>query len=304
MKPSLPLDLILNVIDCLAAPGDSVPVALKPSHDITRTLRALSLCTRSLHSVATKHLYRRCLWIDSTWRLDCLTRTLTSVDVDEEKRQAWTACATSCFLSTWDGYDVSHAQDLIDLGNMNRLLELLRPVLTRLVIGIPVYFHFTCYTALGRLETLRELMCFGWNNIFDEFCPRPVGLKWPRLGKIAVVATRDIGSKEFWANVAASPQLDEVFIIYPRDVIRRNISALNGLCRYPRQVTVVHDKRGDNLEWFAEETATLKLLAQRFSAIRWVAGDLAPENQPSPYVAVCESMCDGTVWGCGTRGLN
>ena len=63
---SLPLELFLDVLDQLVGTHNGQhPVAYAPSNIITKTLRALTLVSRTTYLIATQYLYSHCLYLDS-----------------------------------------------------------------------------------------------------------------------------------------------------------------------------------------------------------------------------------------------
>jgi hypothetical protein len=74
----LPLELFLTVLDQLVGTrnGQQQPVAYEPSGIVTKTLRALTLVSRSTYLIATKYLYSHCLYLDSCTTYARFRRTL------------------------------------------------------------------------------------------------------------------------------------------------------------------------------------------------------------------------------------
>lgn len=77
MPPSiLPPEVILNVLDQLVG----TPYGRQPIFDaaspITKTLRALTLTSRTMYAVASKYLYSHCLYLNDCVSYACLRRTL------------------------------------------------------------------------------------------------------------------------------------------------------------------------------------------------------------------------------------
>lgn len=72
----LPLDLFLNVLDQLVGFPGGRHVIFDPSNHVTRTLRALTLTSRAIYIVASRYLYRHCLYLGDCVSYACLRRTL------------------------------------------------------------------------------------------------------------------------------------------------------------------------------------------------------------------------------------
>ena len=74
---ALPLELFLNCLDQLVGGQDGrTPVAYEPSHEIAKTLRALTLVSRTTYKFASRYLYARCLCLNDATRYTHFRRTL------------------------------------------------------------------------------------------------------------------------------------------------------------------------------------------------------------------------------------
>ncbi|KAF1931997.1 uncharacterized protein M421DRAFT_54370 [Didymella exigua CBS 183.55] len=72
----LPPEVILNVLDQLVgSPYRQQPI-FDATSAVTKALRALTLTSRTMHAVASKYLYRRCLYLNDCVSYACLRRTL------------------------------------------------------------------------------------------------------------------------------------------------------------------------------------------------------------------------------------
>ncbi|KAJ4372031.1 hypothetical protein N0V83_003804 [Neocucurbitaria cava] len=75
---TLPPELFLNVLDQLVGTRDGQqPVAYGPSNTITKALRALTLVSRNIYTIATRYLYTHCLYVDNCTNYARLRRTLS-----------------------------------------------------------------------------------------------------------------------------------------------------------------------------------------------------------------------------------
>lgn len=72
----LPLDLFLNVLDQLVGFPDGRHTIFDPSSHVTRTLRALTLTSRTTYIFASRYLYRHCLYLGDCVSYTCIRRTL------------------------------------------------------------------------------------------------------------------------------------------------------------------------------------------------------------------------------------
>lgn len=73
----LPVELFLNCLDQLVGTRDGrAPIANASSHEITETLRALTLVSRTTYKFASRYLYAYCLYLDDATRYTHFRRTL------------------------------------------------------------------------------------------------------------------------------------------------------------------------------------------------------------------------------------
>jgi hypothetical protein len=73
----LPLELFLHVLDQLVGARDSLqPVAYRPSDTKSKTLRSLTLVSRSIHLIASRYLYAYCIHLNNHASYDLFRRTL------------------------------------------------------------------------------------------------------------------------------------------------------------------------------------------------------------------------------------
>ncbi len=73
--PSLPLEIIFNVLDQLVDETNRQP-AFNSSITVTKTLRALALVSRRIYPVASRYLYTHCLSFRDSVSFACFRRTL------------------------------------------------------------------------------------------------------------------------------------------------------------------------------------------------------------------------------------
>ena len=62
-KPELPPEVILSILDQLVGTAHGLQPIYDPSSPVTRTLRALTLTSHSIYPVASRYLYRHCLYL-------------------------------------------------------------------------------------------------------------------------------------------------------------------------------------------------------------------------------------------------
>jgi hypothetical protein len=73
----LPLELLLHVLDQLIGSCNRLQlIAYEPSHIVTKTLRNLTLVSRSIYPVASRYLYSYCLYLNNCTNYARFRRTL------------------------------------------------------------------------------------------------------------------------------------------------------------------------------------------------------------------------------------
>ncbi|KZM24461.1 uncharacterized protein EKO05_0001974 [Ascochyta rabiei] len=72
----LPLEVLLNVLDQLVGFPDGRQPIFDASNPITKTLRALTLTSRTIYPIASRYLYSHCLYLGDCVGYSCLRRTL------------------------------------------------------------------------------------------------------------------------------------------------------------------------------------------------------------------------------------
>ncbi|KAF2095512.1 hypothetical protein NA57DRAFT_79234 [Rhizodiscina lignyota] len=201
---SLPIELILDIIDALAPDEHDAPVALPAYHPITKTLLSFTTVCRATHSRARRHLYTRCLYIDSSRRLRLLLLAL-GVGSDEftdgisQKQLDIRPLLTSLYLAP---FPPSSIDDLPVAIWVYELMCILRSSLKRLVIDMDLrsimpwqdhlYVRPKLRAAFEQLEDLEEFTSTRDELSLDHFLPNvesigsPLWTKWQRLRKVSL----------------------------------------------------------------------------------------------------------------------
>lgn len=128
--PHLPTEIILQVIDNLVDFGQVRPVAIDARDVRTRVLCSLLTVSRTVHSVAKRHLWTSCMYIDSPHRLELLLRSLHEPPFSFGLKPL----VTNLYLSPYHG-NIDNAKTAA------RILDLyttIGPTLKRLVSNIPL----------------------------------------------------------------------------------------------------------------------------------------------------------------------
>jgi hypothetical protein len=198
----LPLELFLHVLDQLVGARDSLqPVAHRPSDTKSKTLRSLTLVSRSIHLIASKYLYAYCIHLDNHASCNLFRRTL-GLDVLHHSRASRFAklgrnnhlfairetpqYITSAFISPIgtqrDGDTASpiRIRQVIDLCNMigltlKRLVMNLQPMCTATSDTEAVGRHFHENNMALSMPHLEELVTS--HNVLDLFTVAPRSLK-------------------------------------------------------------------------------------------------------------------------------
>ena len=160
----LPPELLLHIVDCLIPANP--PVAFPASHAVTRTLLALCLVSKAVHSAAIRHLFAHCLYIDAPNRLKLLLanhhmkrafgshpahfsqadKDCSGLNLETCQKSRPTGFIKSLFLAPLP-YNALHSPE-ITFSILSSILDLckkLGPHLTRLVIDIPLRSLYSIY---------------------------------------------------------------------------------------------------------------------------------------------------------------
>ncbi|CZR62623.1 uncharacterized protein PAC_12520 [Phialocephala subalpina] len=170
-RKSLPLEIILNVIDFVTPTSNTSPIALVPGHPTTKTILSLTLTSRAIHPVARRLLYANCMYIHTSKRLSLLVRTLTKphdLYQPSESAKDILPCITSLYLRPFPlKYDPSSLDFPTSL-KVEQLLKHAGPYLRRLLIDMPLRSLYPEDDALGVKRILRS--AFTNLPVLEEFC--------------------------------------------------------------------------------------------------------------------------------------
>ncbi|QDS76976.1 hypothetical protein FKW77_005629 [Venturia effusa] len=227
--PHLPIEIILQIIDTLTDFGRVRPVAIDAKDDRARLLYSLLTVSTTVHSVAKRHLWSSCMYIDSPHRLELLLRSLNEPPFS----YALQPLVTSLYLSPYHG-NIDNAQTAAQIHSLFSIIGL---TLKRLVSNVPLRSLYPeedmnlvrpvlrkAYMQLARLEEFTsvsdELFLATkpdhWNNE-----PEPeVWASWPKLRNLALY---NVQVSESWADHVKSMAHLETLALTRAD----------GLAQYP-----------------------------------------------------------------------
>ncbi|KAH8821393.1 hypothetical protein F5884DRAFT_767641 [Xylogone sp. PMI_703] len=235
---ALPPDLILYILDFIPLTATPV-IALPASHEITKTLLALTVTSRLTHLPALRLLYTRCMFIDSQSRLDTLVRTITTT-LDRVHSPRVLDLITSVYLAPFPEHNPGpHTATAI--GNLlSTLLEIISRTLKRLVIDMPLrtlFWHpfpklintFSQLTSLEIFCSVRDELYLG--SLDDSFTWNPdvpIWSSWTQLETL-VLYNVDTGRSDFWDGIRKLTRLKHLVLtradgLYEVD-FRREVSA-------------------------------------------------------------------------------
>lgn len=189
----LPPELLLQVLDSLAPPSDTV--ALHLSDPAAKTIHAFTRVSRLTYPTALRYLYSRCLSIDSESRLRLLLLSLESLTAPRRSEESTLPhveikpLLTGLYLAPFPPNSID-SQPIAQW--CFELLSIMQFTLRRLVVDIPFHTmaphmdHLNVFpklnTAFDQLWALEEFIsCGTFPNLWWTL--------WPRLKRLALTAT-------------------------------------------------------------------------------------------------------------------
>ena len=278
----LPVELYLNCLDQLVGTRDGrTPVAYEPSHRVTRTLRALTLVSRTAYIHASRYLYTYCLYLNDATRHSCFRRTLDldlgnhplALEYGQAGRneQLFTEAdirrhMTSLFISPARSERCTvNRTPRIRLPQIIDLCMAIGSTLKRLAIDInPVYVpgleqiimkpYCSSRNIFLKMPNLEELICSYDTSDYFSFPP-------PNLKRLAMTANDMEPSHLDFYFMQSS--LEMLFIIRPEVLTKRHIDEL--FTRYNgRHLDIVFVDLNNNhatprrtREWTADDKVTI-----------------------------------------------
>ncbi|KAL1645413.1 hypothetical protein SLS58_003720 [Diplodia intermedia] len=188
----LPPELVLQVLDSLVPPSDTV--ALHLSDPAAKTIHAFTRVSRLTYATALRHLYSRCLSIDSENRLRLLLLSLESFTAPCRSEESSLPhveikpLLTSLYLAPFPPHSID-SQPIAQW--CFELLSFMQFTLRRLVVDIPFHTmapHMDHLSVFPKLNTAFDQL---WN--VEEFVscgsfPNLWWTLWPCLRKLALTA--------------------------------------------------------------------------------------------------------------------
>jgi hypothetical protein len=229
--PGLPTEIILQIIDSLVEFGPLTPVAIPPWDVRCRTLYSFLTVSKPLHSIARRHLYRHCLYIDSAERLRLLLRSLAEANASTVPILPY---ISSLFISP---HEYNNTIDDLPVAKwIYELFSIIYPTLKRLVIDMPLRSlypeddHLSVRPIL-RAAFLRLVNVEEFASARDELYLRSsvddweaareetVWAQWPRLQKLALY-NPDVD--DLFADNAKSLQHLDTLVLTRADGVKYN----------------------------------------------------------------------------------
>jgi hypothetical protein len=232
----LPLELLYHVLDQLVATRHGhQPIAYEPSNDITKTLRALTLVSRSIYPIASKYLYSNCLYFRSHINLGRFIRTLDlilglahprTLDSGEVLRNGqlyYEAKGTQNMNSIFISFMLPDGrfQGSTPLPAIIGLCQSLDTTIRRLALNFP-RMHAPAYhpdDVLIEMPKLEELI-LGF-HVIDYF-----RIPLPNLKRLIIAAPRTLDRDDVLDFVRLIPSLEVLICIRPYQMICAVIEAL------------------------------------------------------------------------------
>lgn len=236
--PYLPLELILEIVQALC--WTSHDAIFPQSHEVTKTLIALTQVSQGVYPVASALLYQHCAHIDTKERLLSLCRSLSRISADSTTP---TKPITKLFLSPYPrqenpNYPValpapiypfaleSPLNDLPTSTAVHDLLLMVAPTLRSLVIDMPLRSlyppddfegvrpllraAFCALVGLERFVSVRDELFLSTTEARDEL---PVWAEyWPKIQYLALY-NLDLGPSSTWLHLSQLPCLRSVMLV-------------------------------------------------------------------------------------------
>lgn len=197
--PAEILDLIIANI-----PGSDHSIALPTSHPVTRTLWSCLFVSKAMYASSLEELYRRCLYIDSAWRLRAMLRAYSSRQPIFGRSinpvQFKSAASTGLYLAPFTK-DTIDERPVVD--DIRKLFQLLDRHLRRLIIEMPLRSYYpdepgsqnlrsTLRNAFLQLRNVQEFVSIRDELYLSTRIPGnplvepPVWSMWPHLSRLAL----------------------------------------------------------------------------------------------------------------------
>lgn len=308
-KARLPTEIILHIVDQLALDGRGT-IAYEPSHPITRTLISFTLASRATYPPAVRHLYSRCLHIDSSQRLRRLLNSITAIPQVPTLRPANVlGYVTSLYLAPFDGDSID---DQPTAHWIRELFLRVAPTLKRLVIDMPLrsIYPFSDhlgvrpllrhgFEALVNLEEFVSVQDDLYLNLYDREenkAEETVWTLWPKLRRLGLYNADCV--EEFWETVARMPQLDSLVMTRPDGLEEADIKAeLLARTTQPMKILIVnaalHHTELRGSEAWPEIDKAGRVSVSRYHVPIW-----GPEGDDLNPISVCQDWVrDGAIRG-------
>lgn len=308
----LPVELFLSCLDQLVGTHDGrTPIAYEPTHEVTKTLRALTFVSRTAYICASRYLYTHCLYISDASRHSLFRRTFNldlgnhplALEYGQAGRneELFTEAdiqrhVTSLFISPERAeYCKIRKTPRVRLPQMIDLCMTIGSTLKRLVIDFnPVYVptseqvtikpYCTSRGIFLQMPNLEELVCSYETS--DYFCFPP-----PNLKRLAMTANDMEPFRLDFFFMQSS--LEMLFMIRPERLTAGHVDEL--FRRYHgRHLDVVfvdlnknHFTPSDTRDWTADDKVTV-----------WEV------DVPNGFYSDDEDLilADNWIWTHGVRG--
>ncbi|KAF2109370.1 hypothetical protein BDV96DRAFT_604711 [Lophiotrema nucula] len=314
--PPLPNELFLQVLDTIANNfghdgGYNQRIAIPPSDLVTKTLRALTLTSRTIYLLASEYLYSRCLYLDNCRSYSRFRRTFglhlgnhpDALEYGQAGRnEALFAQAqisrhiTSLFLSPHKSEKCGRNTPMIRLAQIIDLCNVVAPTLKKLALDMqPVYAptsevrllspHVKENNIFLGMTQLEELVCSF--DTMDYFPYPPLNLK--RLA-ITMQGLTDI-MKTF---VFSIPSLEQLIFLRPEEFEASEINEWFDKVRGRHHLDIVlvdvnanHRTPEGTRDWTPEDRVRV-----------WEV------DVPKSYYGDADDLelCDGWIWNHAVAG--
>ncbi|KAJ4992036.1 hypothetical protein SVAN01_02357 [Stagonosporopsis vannaccii] len=249
MTLKLPREIILNILDQLVGSTPDRQPIFDLSNPVTKTLRALTLTSRSIYPVASRYLYRHCLFFRTRVSYACFRRTLgihigskhpqsLALEQAGRNKDLWEdgkvpQYITSIFISPKE--DISRVKagsprwsPHLQLEQLLDLFNIIGPTLNRLILDIEPFQSPRSKPERFRLLQSENNILLNMPNLIELTTSSGIldysRILMPKIQRLAI--TLQHLNKAAMTFCFSSPSLNTLVLIRPKELSATDINTL------------------------------------------------------------------------------